>query len=183
MYQNKNYTHNMLHYRTTHKPITLYDQSDLNMCKMKMFVNTLAKTKDSFWNIWESHINLYNRKESVLCIEVTKIGEKLLQSVSWILAEFYFNRGLQRLYTGTCIILQKTINGFLCLLIVFLNSKTYQLILKDVIKLNRNLRQLIEIKLLLVIRTKWYWLKSIYLIKAVFNLSSQQTVINDNRSS
>ena len=62
-----------------------------------------------------------------------------LQSVSWILAEFYFNRGLQRLYTGTCIILQKTINGFLCLLIVFLESKTYQLILKDVIKLNRNL--------------------------------------------
>ena len=63
-----------------------------------------------------------------------------LQSVSWILAEFYFNRGLQRLYTGTCIILQKTINGFLCPLIVFLKSKTYQLILKDVIKLNRNLR-------------------------------------------
>ena len=63
-----------------------------------------------------------------------------VQSVSWILAEFYFNRGLQRLYTGTCIILQKTINGFLCLLIVFLKSKTYQLILKDVIKLNRNLR-------------------------------------------
>ena len=66
--------------------------------------------------------------------------EKRLQSVSWILVEFYFNRGLQRLYTGTCIILQKTINGFLCLLIVFLKSKTYQLILKDVIKLNRNLR-------------------------------------------
>ena len=54
--------------------------------------------------------------------------------------QFYFNRDLQRLYTGTCIILQKTINGFLCLLIVFLKSKTYQLILKDVIKLNRNLR-------------------------------------------
>ena len=63
-----------------------------------------------------------------------------LQSVSWILAEFYFNRGLKRLYTGNWIILQKTINGFLCLLIVFLKSKTYQLILKDVIKLNRNLR-------------------------------------------
>ena len=62
-----------------------------------------------------------------------------LQSVSWILAEFYFNRGLQRLYTGTCIILQKTVNEFLCLFIVFLKSKTYQLILKDVIKLNRNL--------------------------------------------
>ena len=27
------------------------------------------------------------------------------------------------------------------------------------------------------------WLKSIYLIKVVFNLNSQQTVINDNRSS
>ena len=67
-------------------------------------------------------------------------GKISLQSVSWILAEFYFNRGLQRLYTGTCIILQKTINGFLCLIIVFLKSKTYQLILKDVIKLNRNLR-------------------------------------------
>ena len=43
MYQNKKYTHNMLHYQTTHKPITLYDESDLNMWKMKMFVNTLAK--------------------------------------------------------------------------------------------------------------------------------------------
>ena len=63
-----------------------------------------------------------------------------LQSVSWILVEFYFNRGLQRPYTGTFIILQKAINGFLCLLIVFLKSKMYQLILKDVIKLNRNLR-------------------------------------------
>ena len=31
-------------------------------------------------------------------------------------------------------------------------------------------------KLLLAIRTKWYWLKGIYLIKAVFNSSSQQTV-------
>ena len=54
--------------------------------------------------------------------------------------EFYFDRGLQRPYTSTCIILQKTINGFLCLLIVFLKSKTHQLNLKDVIKLNRNLR-------------------------------------------
>ena len=58
-----------------------------------------------------------------------------LKSVRWVLAEFYFNRGLQRLYTGT---LQKTINAFLCLLIVFLKSKTHQLSLKDVIKLNRN---------------------------------------------
>ena len=53
--------------------------------------------------------------------------------------QFYFSRGLQRLYTGTCIILQKTFNGFLCLLIVFLKSKTHQLNVEDVIKLNKNL--------------------------------------------
>ena len=45
------------------------------------------------------------------------------------------------------------------LLIVFLKSKTHQLNLK-----------------VLAIRTKWYWLKSIYLIKAVFDSSGQQTV-------
>ena len=33
-----------------------------------------------------------------------------------------------------------------------------------------------EIKLLLAVRTKLYWLKSIYLFKAVFNSSGQQTV-------
>ena len=69
----------MLHYRTTHKLITLYDQSDLNMLKMKMSVLTLwQKTKDSFWNIF---LWLYNQKKSVLCIEVTKIGEKWLVSL------------------------------------------------------------------------------------------------------
>ena len=47
-----------------------------------------------------------------------------LQSVPMVLAEFYFNRGLQRPYTSTCIILQKTINGFFCLLIVFLKLLT-----------------------------------------------------------
>ena len=69
----------MLHYRTARISITLHDKSDLSMWKMKMFLNTLAKkTKDSLWNIWDSYINLYNKKESVLCIEVTKIGEKWL---------------------------------------------------------------------------------------------------------
>ena len=33
----------MLHYQAAHKSITLYDQSDLNIWKMKMFVYTLAK--------------------------------------------------------------------------------------------------------------------------------------------
>ena len=37
-------------------------------------------------------------------------------------------------------ILQETINKFLCPLIVVLKSKTHQLDLKHVIKLNRNLR-------------------------------------------
>ena len=45
---------------------------------MKMFVNSLAKTKDKFRNIWASHINVYNQKESVLCIKAIKIGEKWL---------------------------------------------------------------------------------------------------------
>ena len=84
----------------------------------------------------------YSRRECLVLNGVKENPHETedVQSVSWILAEFYFNRGLQRLYTGTCIILQKTINRFLCLLIVFLKSKTYQLFLKDVIKLNRNLR-------------------------------------------
>ena len=51
---------------------------------------------------------------------VTRSSARLPTTVPWVLAEFYFNRGLQRLYTGTCIILQKTINRFLCLVIVFL---------------------------------------------------------------
>ena len=42
-----------------------------------------------------------------------------LQSVSWILAEFCYNRSPQGPSTGTCTILQETINGFLCPLIVF----------------------------------------------------------------
>ena len=42
-----------------------------------------------------------------------------LQSVSWILAEFCYNRSPQGPYTGSCTILQETINGFLCPLIVF----------------------------------------------------------------
>ena len=50
-----------------------------------------------------------------------------LKSVSWTSAEFHFNRGLQRPYTGTCTILQKPFNRFLCLLIVFLKSKIDQL--------------------------------------------------------
>ena len=60
------------------------------------------------------HITLSKGRYDILFF---RLGDTL-RSVSWILAEFYFNRGLQRLYTGTCIILQKTINGFLCLLIV-----------------------------------------------------------------
>ena len=35
------------------------------------------------------------------------------------LAEFCYNRSPQGPYTGTCTILQETINGFLCPLIVF----------------------------------------------------------------
>ena len=96
-------------------------------------VNPLRNSFQTFYGRYSDLITKYQKSVSERFI-------LFIQSVSWILAEFYFSRGLQRLYTGTCIILQKTINGFLCLLIIFLKSKTYQLILKDVIKLNRNLR-------------------------------------------
>ena len=65
----------------------------------------------------------------IACFQIHShyLPKTCLKSVPWTLAEFYFNTGLQRLYTGTCTILQKTINGFLCQLIVFLKSKTHQL--------------------------------------------------------
>ena len=64
----------------------------------------------------------------------------MLKSIPRSLAEFYYNEGLQRPYSGTCTILQESINRFLCPLILFLKSETHQLNLKNVIKLNRNLR-------------------------------------------
>ena len=111
----------------------------MDTCYLNKEECNLKQTKDdSLLNVWPKII------AETMVYDIFLINcfifDIAVQSVSWILAEFYFNRGLQRLYTGTCIILQKTINGFLCLLIVFLKSKTYQLILKDVIKLNRNLR-------------------------------------------
>ena len=99
-----------------------------------------APTDGHGWEVSKGSMEPEWNSTDMLPQSIVDLLAEELQSVSWILAEFYFNRGLQRLYTGTCIILQKTINGFLCLLIVFLKSKTYQLILKDVIKLNRNLR-------------------------------------------
>ena len=102
------------------------------------FFHKLLIVFDIFHILFKFH-SILNTNSYCMCVS-SRFHVFSVQSVSWILAEFYFSRGLQRLYTGTCIILQKTINGFLCLLIVFLKSKTYQLILKDVIKLNRNLR-------------------------------------------
>ena len=50
-----------------------------------------------------------------------------LKSIPWRLAEFYYNRGLQRQYTSTCTLPQETINGFICPLIVSLESEIHQL--------------------------------------------------------
>ena len=125
---------NILKFNNFHKQLpvnfVIYADFEAIMKKVQGCIQSeeIKKDKDrrSYTEVYQTH-------------EDCGYGYKV-QSVSWILAEFYFNRGLQRLYTGTCIILQKTINGFICLLIVFLKSKTYQLILKDLIKLNRNLR-------------------------------------------
>ena len=51
--------------------------------------------------------------------KLNEIRETHVQSVFWILAEFCYNRSPQGPYTSTCTILQETINGFLCPLIVF----------------------------------------------------------------
>ena len=77
---------------------------------------------------------------NILIYESIKLSPVTLKSIPWTLADFYYNRGLQRSHTRTCTILQETINRFLCPLIVFLKSKTHQLNLKDVTELNRNLR-------------------------------------------
>ena len=61
------------------------------------------------------------------------------KSIPWRSAELYYNRGLRKPHTHTCIIMQVTVKRVLCPL-VFLKSEAYQLNLKDVIELNRNLR-------------------------------------------
>ena len=68
----------MLYYQTAQKSAAFYDDSDLSVWKMKMFNSTLVKAEDNIWNVWESYWNPYNQKESVSCIEVTKIRGKLL---------------------------------------------------------------------------------------------------------
>ena len=72
MHQNKNSTHNMLHQQSAHKPITLYDYGDLNMWQRNKDV---WQKLVLIWDIWESHSNPCNQKESVSCIEVTKNGK------------------------------------------------------------------------------------------------------------
>ena len=52
-------------------------------------------------------------------IDRLKSVEYFLKTVPWHLAEFYYNAGLLTPYSGTCTILQETINRFLCSL--FLN--------------------------------------------------------------
>ena len=58
--------------------------------------------------------------------QVMILQQQELKSIPWRLAEFYYNRDLQRPYTGTSTILQETINLFLCPFIIFLESITHQ---------------------------------------------------------
>ena len=56
------------------------------------------------------------------------------------MADFYYYRGLWRLHTPTCIIMQKQLTGFSVFLLFFLKSKAYtKLSLKNMIELNRSL--------------------------------------------
>ena len=80
-------------------------QKTINLFLWNLFFNWICKTKCKSTAIWDHR-------------------ESQLQSVSWILAEFYFNRGLQRLYTVTCTILQKKqLTGFFVCLLFFLKVK------------------------------------------------------------
>ena len=54
MYQNKTFTHIMLYYQTAQKSIALYDESDLSVCKMKMFDKHFDKKLRQHLE-WESH--------------------------------------------------------------------------------------------------------------------------------
>ena len=53
---------------------------------------------------------------------VSDLGQRL-NSIPWRLAEFYYNAGLQRPYSGTYTILQETINRFVVRLLFFLEVK------------------------------------------------------------
>ena len=55
----------------------------------------------------------FKAKSVALCVVVH------YKSIPWLLAEFYYNGGLQRPHTCTCTILQETVNRLRCLLIVF----------------------------------------------------------------
>ena len=74
----------------------------------------------------------------VLVVFDTSKKDQSLKSIPWLLAEFYYNRGLQRPHTRTCIIIEEA-NRFLRPLIVFHKRKAHQLNLKDMIELNRKL--------------------------------------------
>ena len=78
--------------------------------------------------------------------EIVPHRKSHLKSIPLRLAEFYYNRGLWRPHTRTCIIMQETINRVLCPFIVFLKSKANQLNLEDMIELSRNLQSQMEIK-------------------------------------
>ena len=59
------------------------------------------------------------------CVSLTKSDSEVY---SLAFGRVYYNRGPQRSYTRTCTILQETINGFLCSLVVFLKThKTHRL--------------------------------------------------------
>ena len=87
--------------------------------------------EDSLNVLWDAGVTndlfcmIYALNETCSIVVNTPFGQTNsiqidnLQSVSWILAEFCYNRSPQGPYAGTCTILQETINGFLCPLIVF----------------------------------------------------------------
>ena len=76
---------------------------------------------------------------SFLCQYLKAQAGNIYSPFHGFLAEFYSIEVCKDCIPTLASSCKKTVNRFLCLLIVFLKSKTHQLNLKDVIKVNRNL--------------------------------------------
>ena len=72
-----------------------------------LYIKDLPSVVESYVKIFADDTKLFSTIKGEYDSEILQNDLCHLKSVPWTLAEFYFNRGLQIPYTGTCIILQK----------------------------------------------------------------------------
>ena len=85
-------------------------------------VQVISKSIRDMQSYWS--LNIQNIIRVSFKQQSFNVLQEKLKSIHWRLAEFYYNRGLQKPYTCTFTILQETVDGFLCPFIVFIESKT-----------------------------------------------------------